>query len=400
MSSIRFIVATSIAVAACGGRPVAVSSPSALPPVRDIGQSVAQLGLGTNRPVEVRPLSDGRVIVLQPLGRRLDLVDRDLRSTTPILDATNPQPVAFPSGVGHLIAAPGDTTWVLDIAAQAYRVISPTGKVVRRVPADPRYLRPFGSTTTTAAFDARGRIVYLDQLPHGPPVRGLQPRPDSFTVARIDPAGTGRDSLAALKANGSSPREVVRDGKTVVILPIPLVDFGDAWAVTSDGAVAMIRASDFHVDWILPDGRRTSTPPVPWPWHRFTSAEKDSLRAVARTIPIQVGSRSTGGAPDPVPPFAVEAEVQSDPPAVAPAFAPLSAMGDLEGRVWVRLGARGPGAPRPTVYGIIDRSGAMVDRVQFPPLRTLAGFAPDGFVYVIATSPQGASLERYRYSKP
>lgn len=399
MSRVIIVVSSTVVLAACGSKPVAVISPSTLPPVREMAQPLAALALQSRQPLEVRPLSDGRVVLLDLTGRRLLMADRELRSTTPILDATNPQPVVFPSGIGHLIAAPADTTYVLDIAAQAYRVVGPSGNVVRREPADPRYLRPFSAALTTAVL-VRGDIVYLDQTPQGPPVRGLQPRPDSFTIARISLARNRRDSLGAVKSNGPSPRQVVRDGKAVVIVPIPLVDVGDAWAVTSDGAIAMIRASDFHVDWIGPDGGRTSTPPVAWPWHRYSDSEKDSLRASARSVPIQVGSRSSSGASSPTPPFVIETELQSEVPAVAPAFTPFSAMGDLDGRVWVRLGARGRGAPGPTVYGILDRSGALVDRVQFPPLRTLAGFGPDGSVYVTAGATEEVTLERYRYTRP
>jgi hypothetical protein len=356
--------------------------------------------LQSTQPIEVRPLSDGRVVLLDLIGHRLVMVDRDLRSTTPILDETNPQPVVFPSGVGHLVAAPADTTYVLDVAAQAYRVVGPSGKVIRREAADPRYLRPFSSTTTNAVL-LRGDIVYLDQTPQGPPVRGLQPRPDSFIVARLSIAHGRRDSLGVVKSNGAPPRQVVRDGKTVVIVPVPLVDAGDAWAVTSDGAIAMIRASDFHVDWIYPDGRRASTPPVRWPWHRYTRTELDSLRSSARAMQTRAAVRPAESASGRPLPFEVETEVSPDSPAVEPAFVGFSAMGDSQGRVWVRLGPR-PRGPvlAPSVYGIIDRSGDIVDRVQFPPLRTVAGFGPNGLVYVLAGSPQDVTLERYRYTKP
>jgi hypothetical protein len=48
------------------------------------------------------------------------------------------------------------------------------------------------------------------------------------------------------------------------------------------------------------------------------------------------------------------------------------------------------------VYDIIDRHGVLVDRVQLPPFRTIAGFAP-GVIYMAVKDAAGnVRLERAR----
>jgi hypothetical protein len=48
------------------------------------------------------------------------------------------------------------------------------------------------------------------------------------------------------------------------------------------------------------------------------------------------------------------------------------------------------------VYDIVNRAGELADRVQLPPFRTIAGFAP-GVVYMAVKDASGAvRLERAR----
>jgi hypothetical protein len=48
------------------------------------------------------------------------------------------------------------------------------------------------------------------------------------------------------------------------------------------------------------------------------------------------------------------------------------------------------------VYDIVNRRGELSDRVQLPPFRTIAGFAP-GFVYMAVKDSTGVvHLERAR----
>src|SRR5207248_1451274 len=57
---------------------------------------------------------------------------------------------------------------------------------------------------------------------------------------------------------------------------------------------------------------------------------------------------------------------------------------DADNRLWIRpkplAGAPRGGGP---VYDVVDRTGALIDRVQLPAGRTLAGFGLGGVVYVV-----------------
>jgi hypothetical protein len=89
-------------------------------------------------------------------------------------------------------------------------------------------------------------------------------------------------------------------------------------------------------------------------------------------------------------------------PDIAPAFVSMSALSDTEGLIWVRLGARTYGfeAVAPVIYGVLDASGQLIDRVSLPPRSQIGGFGP-GAVYAMRPTGtvEGYMLERYRYRR-
>ena len=68
---------------------------------------------------------------------------------------------------------------------------------------------------------------------------------------------------------------------------------------------------------------------------------------------------------------------------------------DADNRLWIRP-KPAAGAPRAGghIYDIVDRSGALVDRVQLPAGRTLAGFGPGGVVYLTTRDGNAVKIER------
>jgi hypothetical protein len=197
--------------------------------------------------------------------------------------------------------------------------------------------------------------------------------------------------------------------------PMPV---NDDWALLSDGSVAIIRAADFHVDWIDPNGHRRSTGRVPFDWVQLSDDKKlwlaDSLNAWYVAHPLR-GVYITDAAavahlvtvPDRIP-------VERMPDYV-PAFGGYTATGDRDGRVWIQVFTRGefplsvgPGSDtafearlpplltlgrslRPLagapVYYLIDRDGAVVDRVQLPDGWALVGFGQGGIAYLRHDGP-------------
>jgi hypothetical protein len=76
------------------------------------------------------------------------------------------------------------------------------------------------------------------------------------------------------------------------------------------------------------------------------------------------------------------------------AFAPMSAIADQAGLVWLQLGPRQRAAvPHQPVYGALDANGQLIDRIRLPIDRMLLGF--DKFGHVYASTRQG-KIEVYR----
>ena len=71
---------------------------------------------------------------------------------------------------------------------------------------------------------------------------------------------------------------------------------------------------------------------------------------------------------------------------------------DADNRVWIR--PKPPsGAPRGggTIYDVVDRTGALIDRVQLPVGRTLVGFGPGGVVFVTVRDGSAVKLEKHSF---
>jgi len=83
----------------------------------------------------------------------------------------------------------------------------------------------------------------------------------------------------------------------------------------------------------------------------------------------------------------------NDVPDYVPPFSRGAVRADVDGNLWVRTSTLVSGQP---VYDIINRAGELADRVQLPPFRSIAGFAP-GVVYMAVKDASGAvRLERAR----
>jgi len=82
-----------------------------------------------------------------------------------------------------------------------------------------------------------------------------------------------------------------------------------------------------------------------------------------------------------------------DLPDYMPPFTEGAVRADADGNLWVRTTTIVGGRP---VYDIVNRRGELVDRVQLPPFRTVAGFGR-GVVYMAVQDRTGVvHLERAR----
>jgi hypothetical protein len=377
-------------------------------------------------------LSGGRVMINDRVGHRVLLLDSILANETVVADTNASSGATYGRRPAGLVRFRGDSALLIDQVSLSMFVLGPTGAVAR-VMALP-HAQDALAISATGAIDARGRLVYFDgingaqgvlMLGVGDPVCGDAP-PSSNT------AGGGLGALRAWIGNACSNRHVdsmpliridlsTRTVDTIGMLAIPTLDrtlktdahralisiettydplpVVDAWAMTRDGTVAVLRTRDYHIDWLGADGKWTSTPKMPFDWQKVDDARKTQLidSTVARwqgqndRIMNGGGRGATGLAP--------LIAARADPATVSDYFPPINdrpgaVAADAEGNVWIRTTTMVDARP---VYDVIDRRGEIVDRVQLPAFRTIAGFGP-GVVYMAVQQQIGGKvrLERAR----
>ena len=417
------------------------------PPIRQLGAVTAQSAESFPGVAGVRALSNGSVLVNDVSGRRVVMFDPALSKFTVIADSTSATANAYGGRIGALLAFRGDSSVFVDPASVSMLVIDPSGKVAR-VMAIPRAedANAIGNPFNSAAFDASGRLIYrasanrfggggganLRTIVGGGGGAGALPQipepPDSAFIARVDLASRKVDTVGVIKI----PKvkfEMKSDDRGMslssLINPLPVVD---DWVVTSEGALAFVRGRDYHVDWVNPDGTRVTSAKIPFDWQRLTDEDKvafiDSVKAArdrqganapnptggpaiggggggggGPNIQIFMGPGPGGGAGGPgaaggrPPQVQVNFVPPTDLPDYKPPFFANSSRADYEGNVWIRTIPTTAIAGGP-VYDVINRKGEIVDRVQIPVNRTIAGFGPNGAVYLVNRNGAVPTLER------
>jgi hypothetical protein len=430
-----------IAIGICGGT---LCQAQSMPPVRQLGPVTAVSKEALGAVTTVRALPDGRVLVNDIVGRRVLMFDSTLSATTVVADTTSATANAYGTRPGGLIAYRGDSSLFIDPASLSMLLIDPNGKIGRVMSApraqDVGFLigGPFGNP----GFDAQGRLVYRAPprfIFNGPPPSGNRPPqppqiPDSAALVRFDLATRKLDTVTWFKTPKVNFSVVTApDGGvrvTSVVNPLPQ---GDDWAMLSDGSIAIVRGRDYHVDWVGAQGI-TSSPKIPYEWERMSDEQKvafiDSAKVamekarasgqfaagfaggfVRTTVdngpaggpPRDTASRAgaprdgsprqttTTDAPQQLPALTLVAP--NDLPDYKPAFTPGSTRADADGNLWIRTSHNVDGRP---VYDVVNRKGELVDRVQLPLNRQLAGFGPNGVVYLGVRDGRTAHLEKAR----
>jgi hypothetical protein len=365
----------------------------------------------------IRALSDGRVIVNDGFRRRVVMFDSTLRSFTTLADTAATAPNRYPSqrqaGIFPFL---GDSTIFVDTEAQALVVIEPSGKFGRVMappkPSDISWLA--ASVYGTPGFDPKGRLIYRGiRRDAGPGVSSadiaadganrpvvMKGKPDSAPIVRADFDTRTVDTIAFMRLPTEKSMLISpRAGMTAMYSafnPLPLTD---EWALLPDGTIAIVRASDYHIDWWLPDGTRSSSPKIPFDWKRITVEERQTLLdSVKKADSVRRAALPPPPPPQPgvvrMPPMpflTVDAEDMWD---FYPPVRPGQVKVDREGNIWI-LPSTSSAAGAGLVFDVVNRSGALVERVQLPSGRNLIGFGPGQTVYMIyAPSPQRILLER------
>jgi hypothetical protein len=414
-----------------------------LPPVRPIGATVARSTEPMGSVSTAIALPDGKVLVNDILKRRVLLMDSTFTEVTVVADSTSSTANAYGGRSGGLLSYRGDSALFVDPASMSMLVINSQGKITRVMsaprPQDVNFL--IGGPNGTPGFDARGRLVYRAQpafrmgAPRGGGAGPIVPDfPDSVPVVRFDLGTRTLDTAGFFRINRPNMQVTQTANGGMMISsttnPIPTVD---DWALLSDGTIAFVRGADYSIDWVAPDGTRSSTGKVPYEWQRLDEDGKiallDSARKAMEAARERAQAQMAGGGPITISPAGAGAEIGvrmavgagAAPPArgggapgapgarmelppinmidadklpdYRPAFTAGSARGDLDGNLWVRttspVGNAGP------IYFIINTKGEVIDRVQLPEGRQIAGFGRNGDVYMALRDAEGnARVER------
>jgi len=424
-----------------------------LPPARPLGPIEHESSMSLRSISEARSLPGGRVLVNDIVDHRVMLFDSTLTTATAVADTTAATANAYGNRPGGLIAYHADSTLFVDPASLSMLVIDGAGKIgrVMAVPRPDEAMFLIGGPFGEPGFDPKGRLVYrggqllMTAPPRGADLKTFAPQfPDSAPIVRLNIATRAEDTVAFFKLaptkmsitrtdNGFSAQSVVN--------PMPVVD---SWTLLSDGTVAVVRGSDFHVDYYHLDGTHTSATKVPFNWQRLTDSLKAAVLDSAKNAMEKaratrqaaldstrkltgdaskghqqvIGDPSAGlggggtmvfsvrtGGPDggtpptrggsstaiTLPPFKFVEPYEL--PDYRPAFGSAAAKSDADGNLWIRTTDSNQGAP---IYDIVNGEGAVIDRVQLPPFRTIAGFGK-GIVYMgVADSTGAIHLEQAR----
>ena len=339
----------------------------------------------------VREMPDGRVLVADPLGRALYLVDFDARTRTVVgSEGGGPGEYLQPDAVWPL---PGDSTLLVDLGNGRLVAMGPEGSFGPTMPL------ASGSPGSTGGLilampqgvDAGGRIYVRGTAGFG------REEVDSAAIVRVDRETQAIDTVGTYLTQA---RIVDRRGGNVSVAPVPLSP-EDAWGVAPDGSIAIARAAGYRLDWIRPDGALVAGPPVPTevlPIGRPEMEEWDRDRGRNSGLSISISVNAGDGA--------VQTNFQRGGgrgrgetdfdayqwpetlPAVHAGRVPI----DPEGRAWVR---RRVGAGGPSTYDVFDGEGTRLATVEVGLDRVIVGFGAAA-VYVVAYDAFDLNyLERY-----
>lgn len=366
----------------------------------------------------IRVLPTGQLLLNDPAGRRLLLLDSTLHVIRVVADTTEATHKAYGTG-GALLAFRGDSSLFVNRASLSMLVLDAQGKVCRVMAAPrPQDISALGGGIFgKAGFDAEGRLVYRNVFNSViPPAKPNQPSPgpqfaDSAPVVRFDLATRQLDTAVFTRVQGSRTvfvQDNAGDHWVPVIDPVPLVD---DWAIRPDGVIAIMR-KDYHVDFIDGHDVKTSGSMIPFDWQRLSDSDKVALvdtikaeiarsRATAKpagTVSLTIDPLTGRTAAIPDQPQSAAPPVRvlpaKDLPDYYAAFTTGSMQADADDKLWVRTIQRKLPAPDGPEYDVIDDTGKLVDRVLIPKGSTIVGFGPQRAVYLGVRDSAGVHLVR------
>jgi hypothetical protein len=373
-------------------------------PVRTLTAPEAELPNQFTRISGIRELADGRVIVVDAGEKVVALVDLARGTLTRVgREGTGPGEYASPNRV---LAAPGDTTIVGDLAGRLSKV-APNGQYAGDVAmpapsgrnAGARAIGGIGAFNNRIETDAQGRI-YRQASEHGTrQARGTGIR-DSVAIQRTD-LRLGKVDTAAWLPVPPIVVQMTRDGGGISPGGRPEGPYvaRTTWVVAPDGRIAIVSPEPYQLTWFAANGQRVAGQPIPFQRVPVTSAEKQWYRDnyssqpnMSMSIAVDQGGgiRSVSTRPTPY----------REPgywPADKDPFgnAPHSVLASPSGEVWILRQL--PHTEKHPAYDVIGARGELTGRVVIPERSRVIGFGRNGVVYVVRMDDDDLQhLQRFR----
>ena len=433
-------------------------------PVRELAAPDARTTESFGAIFGVRQLEGGKVLVNDGARRQLIVLDEKLATRTISIDSVTTGGQSYGPRASPLIPYLADSSLFVDGQSLTLLVISPKGAVTRVMSAPkPGDLNSLASSAS--GVDVKGNLVYRGRFVIAPnmgaPGANGMPAvqvPDSQPIVRADFDTRKVDTVGKVKVQSGSRAVVTQDpnGKMIAKTTINPLNTVDEWGVMSDGTIAFVRGHDYHIDFISPSGKVSSSAKLPFDWKRLTDEDKQALvdsarnaidkavadakakapneaeaqRAASMATMVALsgmmgmngggggmGSVSIGGGggrggdvamgaagggamgmmamamPTMVTEFVPLKEIADYYPAIRPGAVKT----DLDGNLWILPTSSAQSKAGELIYDIVNNRGELTQRVRLPVGRSIAGFGHNGVLYLMQRDANGAwFLERTR----
>ncbi len=308
-----------------------------------------------SQPVGVVELGGGGVLVADRIERTVYLLDPGTRTRRSLAtDGRGPREVAAPASLWRL---PDGGAAVVDFGNARVMYVGRGGAVDSTVSYAGRVALP-------QAVDGQNNLVAVQVLRPGEAGFGASRIP----LLRLAPGARIGSVIDTLHL----PNPVTPNQRRRAFEP------ADAWTLFPDGAIAIVRAQPFRVDWMFADGRRSQGRTITHSAVPITAADREAW--IGRESAPEVVYNASGARRElprqPVDPRTV------DFPTSLPPFEDRHALPGPNGQVWIRLSANADAATHD--YIAVDRTGEVVLRLRVPAGRRLASIS-ERFFYVYDT---------------
>ncbi len=247
------------------------------------------------------------------------------------------------------------------------------------------HLEMFNTATSTAlmapfAVDDKG-LMYSGTMPVVPGAGGVQ-IPDSVAIVRFDPRAptAPRTTLGKVRFPTSGKPEMKIEGQVVHYkMAFPGLVTADSWATFPDGRVAIVHGATYTVEFIAPNGTRTTSRPIAYDRIPVTRADQEAEMTEAKRVLAEQMKAVRRQMP-----AGVTLDINMTPPeswpSTYPAIAPMSIHAAPDGMLWVRRST--PAKLDREQWDVISPEGVVVARWRAP-VRTKVVGVGAGVVYTV-----------------